>query len=169
MCARYIKEVSRQQTCAKIPKRSEILDPQDPGSCRILDLAFSLSHGILKIWILSRQYCRGILGILDLRQERFCWILGSWIHLEQVVVGSWRSWILHNSKATVFWTSFTTNDILLPVPLIYALLKLLRYVALLRISTTVHTLTHPFCAELKTGSPCRFLHISYCGCVNRMW
>ena len=38
MCARYIKEVSRQQTCAKIPKRSQILDPQDPGSGILQDL-----------------------------------------------------------------------------------------------------------------------------------
>ena len=37
------------QTCANIPKRSKILDPQDPGSCGILDPIFSFSHGILKI------------------------------------------------------------------------------------------------------------------------
>ena len=37
------------QTCDKIPKRSEILDLQDPGPWRILDLLFSFSHGILEI------------------------------------------------------------------------------------------------------------------------
>ena len=37
------------QTCANIPKRSKILDPQDPGSCGILDSIFSFCHGILKI------------------------------------------------------------------------------------------------------------------------
>ena len=36
------------QTCAKIQKRSGILDPQDPRS-RILDLIFSFSIGILEI------------------------------------------------------------------------------------------------------------------------
>ena len=39
------------QTCANIPKRFEILDPQDPGSGILQDLGscLSFSHGILEI------------------------------------------------------------------------------------------------------------------------
>ena len=64
------------KTCAKIPKISQILDPVDPRSCKILDLVCSFSHGILEILDPVAAKLPGILGILDLRQTIFCRILG---------------------------------------------------------------------------------------------
>ena len=56
--------------------RSWIPNIQDPGSCRILDLIFSFSHGILEILDPTTQHCRGIPRTLDPGQKIFCWILG---------------------------------------------------------------------------------------------
>ena len=61
------------QTCVKIPKASWILRIQDPGYYRMLDPIFFFSESSVS-WISSRQCCRGILVILDLRQKRCHWI-----------------------------------------------------------------------------------------------
>ena len=105
-----------------VPRSQNI---QDPWSCRILDLiGFIFSwdprglgscHGNIAVWSKGSW--------MSDRQD-FARSWGSCIQPEQVVVRSCRSWILHNNNVTVFWPSFTSNEILLLVPHTYALLKL---------------------------------------------
>ena len=45
----YRVPVCREQTFGKIPRRSVMLDLQDPGYLRILNLTLLFSHGILDI------------------------------------------------------------------------------------------------------------------------
>ena len=109
------------QTYTRTPKRSGVLDSQDPwsGFWRIFDPTFLFSHGIL--------------GILDLRQKRHRWILSILNILGKVVVGSCGPWTSHNNNATVSWRPFKSNDILLMITRISVLLKLER----LRIPTHI--------------------------------
>ena len=59
---------------------------RDLGRCWIL--YFHLLVGSQGSWILSRQYCRGILGTLDLRKKRYHWILWIMNFFGQVIVVS---------------------------------------------------------------------------------
>ena len=97
---------------------------QDLGSWSILDPIFLFSRGILEIL----DPAKAILpwGARDLvsRKKDSAGSWGSRIQFDKVVVIFCRSWILHNNNVTVFWTSFTFNEILLLIPQIYALLKL---------------------------------------------
>ena len=79
MFSRYVYNI-KWQTCAKIKNPGSWISwIQDPESCRMLDLTFSFSHGILEIldpatatlpWdpkdlgSPAKRFCR-ILGILD--------------------------------------------------------------------------------------------------------
>ena len=111
------------------PKK--MLDPQDPGSLILEDLGsyiftfswdlryFGSCHGNISVeswgsWILDRKDSSG------------SW--GSCVQPAQVVLGSSRSSILPNNNVTVFWTTLTSNEVLLlvPHPHIYALPKLER-------------------------------------------
>ena len=120
----YLVYVSKADMCQD-PKK--IRDPGPPGS-RIRDhwgswiLYFHFLTGSWRSWTLSRQHCRGILGILDIGQKYFDGSRGSWIQLGQVIVGSCRSWVLHNNNTTVSLRSFTCNEILLSVSHIYSLI-----------------------------------------------
>ena len=111
-----VPELKLHGSCPDVcqdPKK--IRDPGSSGS-RIRDLGgswilyFHFPLGSYRSWILSRQYCWGILGFLDLgRKKKSAGSWRSWIQLEQISVGSCRYWILPNNNVTVFWTSFTSN------------------------------------------------------------
>ena len=110
------------QTCARIPKRSGILDPR---SWMILDLIFSFSLVILEIldpvtaafpWDPTDPGSR--------TEKIFFGSWGSWIQLEQVMVGFCRSWILHNNMSLHLEYPVHPTKNLLLFPHIYALLKL---------------------------------------------
>ena len=105
-----------------------IRDPGSPGS-RIRDLEELGSYIFIFSWDLrDLRSCHdniaiGSKGSWISERKYSAWSWGSWIHLEQVVVGSCRSWILHINNITVFWASLTSNEILPLVPHIYTLVN----------------------------------------------
>ena len=112
-----------RQACVNTPKRSDILEPQDPGSYGILDLMFSFSHGILEILDPVTAALPGILEILDIGDKIFL--------LDSVDPGSSLSKSScdlagigsYTTKCRCILNIFTFNEILLLVSHIYALLK----------------------------------------------
>ena len=101
----------------------------DPGSCgsQILqDLGsymFIFSWDLRDLGSCCGKIAEGSWGSLIWDRQDFVGSWGSWIQIEQLVVRSCRYWILHNNNLTVFWPSFTSNEILLLVPHDYALHK----------------------------------------------
>ena len=142
-----------------VPKRSGILDPQDPGSGILEDLGsyiFIFSWDLRYLRSCYGNMAMGSLGsrISDRKDSAGSWRY--WILLEQVVVGSCRFWTSQNNNVTVFLISFTSNEFFLLVPLSMG------YLNLSTVKNFKHTLIQPFCVDVKTSSPCWYLQGAHC-------
>ena len=144
------------QTCVKIPKTSEILDPriQDPGYCSILDLTFSFSHGILEILdpvITTLPWDSG-----DIRSQT------EEILLDPGDPGSSLSkltWDLADLGSSTAIMSLYFEHPLHLMKFCFLLPISMRFLSFSIVKNFNHTLIQPFCVGLKTSSPCWFLNM----------
>ena len=145
-----------QQTCAKIPQdpRSWIHRIQDPGSCGILDLIFSFSHGILEI--------------LDPVTPTLLWDPrdpGS--QTDKILPDpgdpgsslSKLSWDLADLGSYTKIMSLYFDHPLHLMKFCFRFPIAMRYLNLSSVRNFNHTLIQPLCVELKTGSPCWPLYV----------
>ena len=134
--------------------RSWISRIQDFGSCRILDLIFSFSHGILKI--------------LDLVTAALPWDprdFGS--QTDQILLDpgdpgsslSKLSWDLLDLGSYTTIMSLYFGHRLHPMKFCFWFPIPMRCLNLSTVRNFNHTLIQPLCVELKTGSPCWPLHM----------
>ena len=136
------------KTCAKIPKRSEILDPQDPGSSRILDLIFSSSHRILEILDPVTATLPWDHRDLGSQTDKILPDLGD--------PGSSLSklpWDLADLGSYTTIMSLDFDHPLHPMKFCFWLPIAMRCLNLSSARNFNHTLIQPLCVELKTGSP----------------
>ena len=144
------------QACARIPKRSGILDPQDPGSEILKDLGsyvFIFSWDLGDLGSCHSNIAVGSYGSWISDRKDFLGSWGSWIQLGQVMVGPCRSWILHNNM------SLHLEDPVLRTKLCFWFPISIRCLLLSTVNIFIHMLIQPFYVDLKTGLPCWFLHM----------
>ena len=109
-------------------------DLRDHGSCQS-----NITGGSLGSWISDRK--------------DFADSWGSWIQIWQVIVGSCRSWILHNNMPLYL------EDHLHPIKNCFWFPISMLCLNLSTVKIFNHVWIQPFCVDLKTGSPCWLLHI----------
>ena len=133
--------------------RSWIPRIQDPGSCRILDSIFLFSHGILKILDPVTAILPWDPRDLGSRTEN--------ILLDPVDPGSSLSrvsWDLADLGSCITMSQYFEH-LLQPMMFCFWFPISMRCLNLSTVKNFNHTLIHPFCVDLKTGSPYWFLHI----------
>ena len=145
--------------------RSWIPSIQDLGSCRILDLIFLFSHGMLEILDPVKTTLPWDTRDLGSRREKILLDPGdpgsSWSKL---------SWDLADLGAYTTKMSLYFEHPLHPMKFFFWFPISLRFLNLSTVNNFNYTLIQPFCVDLKASSPCWFfnmfsiIHVLLTGC-----